>query len=423
MGVVIKTTPLIRPNGVYRPITTVNYPLYSTWILSLSDIYDDFHYNVDLNDENGLVNRFQVIAVDNDLFGNLSVNGFVDSRQNVDINSKISEVEDTPNHIKTYQLSITPYNNLTTLTGETATTDTFLLMKGYKTTDLFTTGDTINLLIDHNIKKLTSSSYFTNKSLYGKFNPTSSIYEIKYDKISFTQTKPNGDIYVFEIPVNNTYVSLSSTTLTNTDSMILELPVGPKNIMQQQRKVTKTVISGVTSTPMTLMDIHIEDGDKYEYTLMQGTEKVSKTYHIEIINCDNRYKPTNILFNTDTFSFNAFTFYDKQQYFIKNKQYTYLSDNHKRVDYTYVKTPADQDINIYRDNIEEIIVLNTGWLSKAEILELEQLWKAIKIRYQDGDELIPIYFKDIEKEIFNEKDKGVKKYTVSFIKANKKYYI
>jgi hypothetical protein len=422
MAINIQTTPLIRPNGDYRPISTVNYPLYSTWNLSTTNIYDDFHYNVELNDENGLVNLFQVIAVDNDLFGNLSVNGFVDSRQQVDINSMIDEPTDTPNHLKTYQLKITPYNNNTLLSGDSSTTDTFCLMKGYRKEDLFFSHE-VKMLIDHKKKKLTSDSYFTNKALFGSFNPSGSIYDIYYNNIYFVLTKANGDIYIFTIEVNNSYITLNYNTLTNADSMILELPVGPKNIMLQQRLVEKTVIGGVVSTPNTLMDIPIESGDSYTYVLREDRDLISNIYDIEIIDCDNRYKPTNLLFNTDTFSFNAFTFYDKKRRIIKNKQETYLSDNHERVGVSYIKTPADQDINIYKDDVDEIIILNSGWLSKAEVEELEELWVATKIRYQDGDELIPIYFDTIEKEVYNDKDRDLKKYTVSFIKANKKYYI
>ena len=147
MAVNIISTPMIRPNSVYNPVSTVNYPIYSSWLLSLTDIYDDFHYDINLVDENGLVNKFQVIAVDNDLFGNLSVNNYVDSLQVVDINSMIEEPKSTPNHTKTYQLEIKPFNNGIEQTSLSAVTDTFSLMKGYKDSDtLFTNNNLLSIL-------------------------------------------------------------------------------------------------------------------------------------------------------------------------------------------------------------------------------------------------------------------------------------
>ena len=421
MAVNINSTPQLRPNGDDRPISTVNYPLYSTWNLSLSGIYDDFHYDINLNDENGLVNKFQVIAVDNDLFGNLSVNNYVDSYQQVDINSKIEDISNVPNQLKTYQLEIIPFNNKVAIPSQKTTTDTFTLMKGYRNSDDFFENN--QLLINHKPKKLTTNSYFTNKSFKGNFNPSNAKYKVDFDNVYFIQTKPNGDIIEFRISTSIALITLNYNTLTDIDNMMLELPVGPKNIMLKDRYIVRTVIGGTTTLVKANGPITIEDGDTYTYQTKDDGTAVSDIYTIIVEDCTNRYEPTNVIFNTDTYSFNAFTFYDKKSYIIKNKQDTYLSDNHQRDSVYYLKTPADQDTVIYKDDITEIVILNTGWLTKANIIELQQLWVATKIRYQDGDELVPIIFDKIEKEVYNEKDKGLKKYTVAFKKANKKYFI
>jgi len=428
MALNITQTPKYREYGVIQPVSPTIYPLFSSWTNTQTNVYTDYRYKVELYDENGYINAYSVVSQSPNQFGTLSITNYTNSVLDNVIQPKINMIRNCPNQIGNYQIKVIPYNNGSYLSGTQS--DTFHIMKASYDSIMWGLYDD-KLFVDHPKKKLTTKSYATNKSLFGQFSRTNNLFEVDWNRVEYRLTKADGTIMEFHLQNNHTYSTMATeSTLNNCDDKILEIPIGPANIMESYDTVVSKIVlpNGFTYYPNTIMPINIESGDKYTYATYKTSffyqQRKSQWYEIEVVDCETRFEPLTINFLNENGGYDTFVFYSKSELTIQNKQNSYLKYPYHRKNNVYYKTNEyNRGQEVYKDNIDEIINASSNWLTDDEVIELKQLWTSPDIYLQYEGELVPVILKEIGARVYNKKNKSLSKYIVDFVISDKKYRI
>jgi len=427
MAVIINQTPKNREGGITQPVSPTNYPLFTTWTNNLSSIYNDYKYKIDISNENGIQTTFQTLAQSPNLFGDLSVTNYVDSVLKNVFQPKIDGVKNCPNQMGNYKMKITPYNNGSYQTSLATVSETFFMIKASYEGIMFELYDK-ELFVNHSVKRMTTETYATNKSLYGSFSSLYSYFEVDFNKIKYELVKKDGTQMFFFINNNYTKPTMASeTSLGNTDDRIIEFPIGPKSLTETFDIILTEIIYpngySISFGTGTLVSLEINDGDKYRYATFKDDTQISYWYDIEVKNCNNYYTPMTINFLNDRGGYNTHTFYAKSEETITNKQSSFLKYPYERVGDNYYKTNYNRGQKVFKDDITQTVVADTDWISKQEVIELKELWTSTDVYIQYDGEIIPVIIKDIQAPIYNPKSKKLRKYVVQFTISDKKYKI
>jgi len=430
MAVTIKQSQQATPRGTIEMLAGNIYPLYTTWNwITTTPLYTDFKYQVKYKDETEEY-VFNTIGEDDNNWSKISLSDLIKNKSKNTFQPKVNAVTANKDGIKNYQAIITPFNNGDILTSESASTFTSFSIKSTKEiwhlVD-FLSGSNDKMLVDVDFHYYNENTYATNKALYGYFGYTyGGAFKSKWDKIIYEVFKYDGTILTYELlnalPI---YTPTSNYYLTDTENLLVDIPVGPANIRTTWFNLARVeLLNGYVFLPNTNTHIHLNNGDKYRYAAFDGTTQVSKWYNIEVKNCTTRYTPMAISWLNSSGAYDTFEVYAKSEKSIEVKNKTYQQENNNRVgDFYYVDSTQNRGDTIYNQETKETWTVTTDWLSDAEVSELEDFWASPDIYVQINEEHYPV--NNITKKVVinNKENLGLFKYQITLQIANKKIRI
>lgn len=271
----------------------------------------------------------------------------------------------------------------------------------------------------HSTRNLSLNSYDVLRFFSGKIGTIYSYaYEVRID------LKRNGYIYTYKSLNTNPYYSqtisgenASNLILENKGKYLMTFGTGPKNIQDIMWKYIKVVTPGGiilngSGLPVTL---NLNVGDEYDvYMYYSGEVSERITYKIvcedEIqLFWENRYGG----FDTHIFNKNHY----KNLNIEKN---TFRKDKYKINGYNLEVDEYDGGLTVYHNNIETEWILNTDWLDRQQILDLEDLWYSKNVFMMIDDEIYKVISLN-ESQNINNKKSTLRSYTLNVRLSNKKY--
>lgn len=409
-------------------IEGVVLPKYYTWKWITSTIlYSDFKYKIVYNNEIDTYS-YNTLGEDVELWSKLSVNDLIKNKLINNFQPKIINIVNNPNSIENYLLEIIPINNDEEDTANSVGIDRRIGIKNLDFDLSFMLNTpTKRLFVDVDTHTYTTNTYATNKGLYGKFlhGMFSNSFESKITKVVYNIHKPNGVVITHELENTITYFEYpNNTDLINTEDLLVEIPVGPRNLRSIVSDATITLPNGfifiVPNTPM-----NIENGDYYTYSTWDDTEQTSKEYKIIVKDCSTRYTPIDISWLNESAGFDTFTCYAKNDKTIETKNKIYSHESEERIVGGffdgYYETLKPRTEEIYQQEIKETYTLYTDYITQEQILNLESLWSSPEVYIDIDGNHLPVNTNMKKVLIKNKKSVGLFQYKIIVNSAVKKY--
>lgn len=280
--------------------------------------------------------------------------------------------------------------------------------------------------------------YGTVRFLSGNFNPLDSDYNSRvyqmYMEVQHTTGADTGFTYHYTSNLLNPYWyettfdnDLSPTLIYPVTKHMLEFPCTPQIINQQKwTLIGLTLVNGSyipfnTPAPFNFLI----EGDEYsiqtyEYPKGIGGKTSYKQYFKIETPCANeetiQLQWKNTLGGYDFFRFEK----------VSSKTQNIAPSTYRKVrdtlsaDYSMGHTDYDRGETVYHSGVETVWTLNTDWLSKQQVLDLEDLWYSKDVYAYIDSEWYPV-ISLANQVLINTTAKGLRQYGFSIKLSNKKY--
>ncbi len=230
----------------------------------------------------------------------------------------------------------------------------------------------------------------------------------KLENIRIEVTKSNGNMFRYSFISDNSehewwsdtaQYSSDNTELQILTGMIVDIPVGPWNLIQNgytgSAWTNKYIMTGynygagwVNTSVLTTGENILEVGDTYTIETMGDVSITSKKYYFEV-SCDSKYTPMQLAWENELGGFDYYSF-KKVSEFSEVSEKTYYEKKRDTIGAnpylgSYDNTHKSEDKGIVTLGIEtnETIMINTDWLKDVELLYLRDLIKSRNIYILD----------------------------------------
>jgi len=263
------------------------------------------------------------------------------------------------------------------------------------------------------------NSYDVLRFFSGKIGTTYSYaYEVRID------LKRNGYIYTYKSLNTNPYYSqtisgetASNLILENKGKYLMTFGTGPKNIQDIMWKYIKVVTPGGiilngSGLPVTL---NLNVGDEYDVYMYYSGE-VSERITYKIV-CEDEIQ---LFWENRYGGFDSHIFNKNHYKNLNIEKNTFRKDKYKINGYNLEVDEYDGGLTVYHNNIETEWILNTDWLDRQQILDLEDLWYSKNVFMMIDDEIYKVISLN-ESQNINNKKSTLRSYTLNVRLSNKKY--
>jgi len=353
------------------------YPDYYT---CLSDNYtdDNFKYKYELYTEDGLLTTWISYP---SVTGGLSYtnpNKFLSNLFELDFDPDILTFTSCPGSIKEYELKVIEINGDADKTTFSNRNVLNISDEDFSYSDYILSNSTGSLLTPITFRRKVdlTNNVGTFRFLSGILNTTGT-FQISYCyEILLTITRST-TVYEYKSIVKNPYytettIQPPSSSISDKQKYLLEFPATPKLLNDMQWTMVSYTVNGHPFPPITAPTYDVlEEGDTYTIQTYNNVA-TSLPLSFEVSSCKS--DQIEILWENELGGFDFFNF---NQNFYKNydvSKSTYQKVRDSVTTTTYGHTSTDRGLSIFKNEIETSYTLNSDWVQKYELEQMESLF-------------------------------------------------
>ena len=224
------------------------------------------------------------------------------------------------------------------------------------------------------------------------------------------------DVNPYYVETTDVGMDSDNSVIENVENYLLEFPCLPEKLNELDWSFIGTVPSGGLSD-----SIILKEGDVYSLQTLDVSDNItSSKIWFEIKSPCPESNPVQIQWENELGSYDFFTFKK-----VSTKSHKIEKTNYRKVRDSLVSDFMFHDENdrgetILHNNISTYWTINSDWLDKEEVLDLESLWYSKDIYAQIDGDFYPIVSM-IDSVVINTNKRGLRQYVFSFVLSNKKY--